>query len=174
VDDQDPETSLFGPGGRLRRRGRAHLHRPRRKAWLKGLSPKENRDLPPLDYPLVYRLKAERPDLTVIINGGVPGLDAAEAHLARVDGVMLGPRGLSRSGRAGRRRPAPVRGAGPDVESLDGGGALPALCPGAACARRGAAGDDPPMLGLFHGRPGARTWRRILTVEGVRPGAGPR
>jgi len=63
-------------------------------------------------------------------------------------------------------------GGGAGRGSLDGGGALPALCPGAACARRGAAGDDPADAGLFHGRPGARTWRRILTVEGVRPGAG--
>src|SRR5205085_8591851 len=61
-----------------------------RKALLKGLSPKENREVPPLDYPLVWRLKRERPQLTVILNGGVPDLDAAEAHLAHVDGVMLG------------------------------------------------------------------------------------
>ena len=61
-----------------------------RKAWLKGLSPKENREIPPLDYPLVYRLKHERPRLTIVINGGVASLAEAEAHLAHVDGVMLG------------------------------------------------------------------------------------
>ena len=57
---------------------------------LKGLSPKENRDVPPLNYPLVYRLKRERPDLTIVINGGIGSLDEAEEHLAHVDGVMLG------------------------------------------------------------------------------------
>ncbi len=61
-----------------------------RKAWLEGLSPKENRDVPPLDYDLVYRMKAERPELTILINGGVETLDQAQAHLAHVDGVMLG------------------------------------------------------------------------------------
>jgi len=76
VDDQDPETSLFGLVDACAAVGVRTFIVHARKAWLKGLSPKENRDLPPLDYPLVYRLKAERPDLTVIINGGVPGLDA--------------------------------------------------------------------------------------------------
>ena len=61
-----------------------------RKAWLKGLSPKENRDVPPLDYDLVYRVKRENPSLEIILNGGIQSLDDAEAHLAHVDGVMLG------------------------------------------------------------------------------------
>ena len=61
-----------------------------RKAWLEGLSPKENRDVPPLDYPLVYRLKRERPDLTILVNGGIETLEQAEEHLRHVDGVMLG------------------------------------------------------------------------------------
>ena len=61
-----------------------------RKAWLEGLSPKENRDVPPLDYDLVYRVKRERPDLTILINGGIETLEQAQAHLAHVDGVMLG------------------------------------------------------------------------------------
>ena len=90
VDDQDPEESLFGLVDVCADAGVRTFIVHARKAWLKGLSPKENRDLPPLDYPLVYRLKAERPDLTIVINGGVPDLDAAEAHLAHVDGVMLG------------------------------------------------------------------------------------
>ena len=61
-----------------------------RKAWLKGLSPRDNRDVPPLDYELVYALKRERPELTIIINGGINSLDEAEKHLAHIDGVMLG------------------------------------------------------------------------------------
>src|SRR5580693_1648786 len=90
VDDQDPEASLFGLVDACAAAGVSVFVVHARKAWLKGLSPKENRDIPPLDYPLVYRLKRERPDLTVIINGGVASLDEAEAHLEHVDGVMLG------------------------------------------------------------------------------------
>ncbi len=81
----------FPPLHRYGRRGRMPtfiVHA--RKAWLSGLSPKENREVPPLDYDRVYRLKQERPELTIVINGGIPDLDAAIGHLAHVDGVMLG------------------------------------------------------------------------------------
>ena len=90
VDDQDPEQSLFELVDRCAAVGVDTFIVHARKAWLKGLSPKENRDVPPLDYPLVYRLKRDRPDLTIVINGGVASLDEAEAHLAHVDGVMMG------------------------------------------------------------------------------------
>ena len=90
VDDQDPVDSLFDLVDRCAEVGVRTVIVHARKAWLSGLSPKENRDIPPLDYPLVYRLKAERPALTIVINGGVASLDEAERHLAHVDGVMLG------------------------------------------------------------------------------------
>src|SRR5690606_9754215 len=89
-----------------------------RKAWLKGLSPKENRDVPPLDYDLVYRLKRERPGLHITINGGISSLEEAEAHLAHVDGVMLGRAAYHEPlllGQADRR----IFGAGADVDAFD-------------------------------------------------------
>ena len=90
VDDQDPEEALFTLVDRCAEAGVTSFVVHARKAWLKGLSPKENRDIPPLDYPLVYRLKRERPRLTIVINGGIGSLDEAEAHLEHVDGAMLG------------------------------------------------------------------------------------
>lgn len=171
VDDQDPEESLFRLVDRCAAAGVSTFIVHARKAWLKGLSPKENRDIPPLDYGLVYRLKAERPDLTIVINGGVADLDEALAHLTRVDGVMLGRAAYHEPGLLGGvdRR---LFGDGEEVgahraveryrpyvcEQLSRGVGLPAM--------------TRPMLGLFHGRPGARTWRRILTVESILPGAG--
>jgi tRNA-dihydrouridine synthase A len=174
VDEQDPEESLFGLVERCARAGVRTFVVHARKAWLKGLSPRENREIPPLDYPIVHRLKRERPELEVILNGGVGSLDEAEAHLAQgVDGVMLGRAAYHDPailGQADRRLygaadadvapEAAVRAYLPYVErQLAGGARL------AAMTRH--------MLGLFHGRPGARAWRRILTVEAIRPGAGP-
>ncbi|HEY0438090.1 MAG TPA: tRNA dihydrouridine(20/20a) synthase DusA, partial [Phenylobacterium sp.] len=90
VDDQDPQVSLFALVDACAAAGVTRFVVHARKAHLKGLSPKENRDVPPLDYPLVWRLKRERPELTIVINGGVGSLEQAEEHLAHVDGVMLG------------------------------------------------------------------------------------
>jgi len=171
VDDQDPEESLFTLVDLCAQAGVRSFVVHARKAWLKGLSPKENRDVPPLDYDLVYRLKRERPDLTIVLNGGVPDLNAVAAHLEQVDGVMLG--------RAAYHTPeilgaadAAVFGAGEVIDSAMAvelyrpylAARLAEGTPLAAMSRH--------MLGLFHGRPGARAWRRILTVEGVKPGAG--
>jgi tRNA-dihydrouridine synthase A len=171
VDEQEPEESLFRLVDLCARAGVQHFVVHARKAWLKGLSPKENRDIPPLDYPLVWRLKRERPELTIVINGGIGSLDEAEAHLKHVDGVMLG--------RAAYHTPAILG----EVDARLFGEAG-AVTPLEAVARyrpyvareleRGVhlAAMTRHMLGLFHGAPGARTWRRILTVEGVKPGAG--
>ena len=173
VDDQDPEASLSGLVDLCVGAGVNTFAVHARKAWLAGLSPKENRDIPPLDYPLVYRLKRARPELTIVINGGIGSLDEAQAHLAQgVDGVMLGRAAYHDPailGQADRRLfadtardvtpEAAVRAFLPYVERK--------LCEGvrlAAMTRH--------LLGLFHGRPGARTWRRVLTVEAIRPGAG--
>ncbi|MEH0196180.1 tRNA dihydrouridine(20/20a) synthase DusA [Caulobacter sp. CCNWLY153] len=172
VDDQDPEEALFTLVDKCVAAGVATFIVHARKAWLQGLSPKENRDVPPLDYPLVYRLKRERPELTISINGGVPGVDAALEHLEHVDGVMLGRAAYHEAGLLGAvdRR----------VFGLD----LPDVTPFEAVERYRPyierslaegwrlAGITRHMLGLFHGLPGARAWRRILTVEGVGEGAG--
>jgi tRNA-dihydrouridine synthase A len=171
VDDQDPEESLFRLVELCAQAGVSHFVVHARKALLKGLSPKENRDVPPLNYPLVYRLKRERPDLTIVINGGVASLDEAAAHLEHVDGVMLGRAAYHTPGLLGE---ADAR--------LFGGGEV--VGPAQAVeryrdyiARELAVGTHLAamtrhMLGLFHGAPGARAWRRILTVDGVKPGAG--
>jgi tRNA-dihydrouridine synthase A len=171
VDDQDPEAALFGLVDACVAAGVGVFVIHARKAWLQGLSPKQNREVPPLDYPLVWRLKRERPQLTVVINGGVASLDEAEAHLAHVDGVMLG--------RAAYHEPWRL---GEVDRRLFGGGEN--VTPEVAVARylpyiraelaRGThlAAMTRHMLGFFHARPGARAWRRILTVEGAKPGAG--
>jgi len=171
VDDQDPEDSLFRLVDACAAAGVTHFAVHARKALLKGLSPKENRDVPPLNYPLVWRLKAERPELTVVINGGIGSLDEAQAHLAHVDGVMLG--------RAAYHTPGLL---GAVDQRFFGGGEVVGPAEAVAryrpyIARELAAGVHLAamtrhMLGLFHGAAGARTWRRILTVESVKPGAG--
>ncbi|WP_029086026.1 tRNA dihydrouridine(20/20a) synthase DusA [Brevundimonas aveniformis] len=149
-----------------------------RKAWLKGLSPKENRDVPPLDYGVVRRLKAERPELSISINGGIADLDRAEGFLVEnddgpaLDGVMLG--------RAAYHEPALLgqvdrRIFGEAVEDVGPFEAIEAYRPYlAARLDEGVhlSAMTRHMLGAMHGRPGARTYRRILTVEAGQAGAG--
>ena len=172
VDDQEPEHSLFDLVDRCAAAGVATFIVHARKAWLKGLSPKENRDIPPLDHDLVRRLKIERPHVTIIVNGGIASVDEALGHLENVDGVMLGRAAYHEPGILGAVDARVFGEAGGEVapemalaryrpyvaEQLAKGVGLPAL------AR--------PVLGLFHGAPGARSWRRILTVEGVKADAG--
>ena len=149
-----------------------------RKAWLKGLSPKENRDVPPLDYGVVRRLKAERPELSISINGGIADLDRAEGFLVEnddgpaLDGVMLG--------RAAYHEPALLgqvdrRIFGEAVEDVGPFEAIEAYRPYlAARLDEGVhlSAMTRHMLGAMPGRPGARTYRRILTVEAGQAGAG--
>ncbi len=173
VDEQDPNESLFRLVDLCAAAGVTTFIVHARKAWLQGLSPKQNRDTPPLDYGLVHRLKAARPGLTIVLNGGLTSLEPARTHIeAGLDGVMLG--------RAAYHEPAILG----DVDRLLFDPAAPAVSPRAAVlayrpyvAAELARGTPlyamaRHMLGLFHGRPGARAWRRILTEEGVRPGAG--
>ena len=171
VDDQDPEESLFTLVDACAAAGVRHVAVHARKAWLQGLSPKQNRDVPPLDYALVYRLKAERPELDVVLNGGVADLDAALDHLAHVDGVMLGRAAYHDPGLLGD---VDRRVYGEDV-GVDAHEAVQAYRPYlAAELAHGVplAAMTRHMLGLFAGRPGARSWRRILTTGAVKPGAG--
>ncbi|HZL00763.1 MAG TPA: tRNA dihydrouridine(20/20a) synthase DusA [Caulobacteraceae bacterium] len=171
VDDQEPEESLFRLVDLVAGAGVGTIIVHARKAWLAGLSPKENRDIPPLDPGLVHRLKRERPHLTVVVNGGVTSLAGAAEHLRRVDGVMLG--------RAAYHEPAILG----EVDRTIFGDPVAAVTPAAAVERylpyvrrelaRGArlSAMTRHMLGLFHGRPGARAWRRTLTVQGALPDA---
>ena len=171
VDDQAPEESLFALADLCAQAGVTTFIVHARKAWLSGLSPKENRDVPPLDYALVHRLKRERPHLTICINGGLGSLEEAEAHLADLDGAMLG--------RAAYHTPAILGevdrrlfGAGETVDAFQAVELYRPYIAGQLARGVHLAAMTRHMLGLFHGAPGARTWRRILTVEGVKPGAG--
>jgi len=171
VDDQDPQESLFRLVDLCAQAGVRHFVVHARKAHLKGLSPKENRDVPPLNYPLVWRLKAERPELTIVINGGIGGLGEAQEHLRHVDGVMLGRAAYHTPAILGEAD-ARLFGEGGDVSARE---AVQRYRPYIARElAKGAylAAMTRHMLGLFHGAPGARTWRRILTVEAVKAGAG--
>ena len=172
VDDQDPQQSLPAMVQACAAAGVRTFIVHARKAWLSGLSPKENRDVPPLDYPLVWALKAANPDLTIVINGGIATLEAALEHLAHVDGVMMGRAAYHDAGLLGQ---VDRRVFGLDVADLDPVQAVEAYLPYvSAQLAQGVplAHMSRHMLGLFHGRKGARTWRRIMTVEGARSGAG--
>jgi tRNA-dihydrouridine synthase A len=174
VDEQDPRSLLPAFLARLAGAGIARVAIHARKAWLQGLSPKQNREIPPLDHDLVLHMKAEFPDLAIVVNGGIDSLDMAEDFLSRgLDGAMIG--------RAAYHAPA-LLGAvdrrifgvsGPDTtpheavramlpyidEELSRGTRLNAI--------------TRHMLGAFQGLPGARAWRRLLSEQAHRPGAGP-
>lgn len=172
VDEQAPEESLFELVDLCAQAGVTTFIVHARKAWLEGLSPKENRDIPPLDYPLVYRLKRERPDLTMVINGGIGSLEKVEEHLQHVDGAMLGRAAYHDPAILGQVDRLIFGEAGEDVGAME---AVELYLPYVERQlERGIhlAAMTRHMLGLFHGLPGARSWRRILTVEGVKPGAG--
>ena len=154
VDDQEPAESLFTLVDLCAQAGVSSFVVHARKAWLKGLSPKENRDVPPLDYPLVHRLKRERSELTIVINGGIGSLDETEAQLQLVDGVMLGRAAYHTPailGQVDRR----VFGQGVDVDAFE---AVELYRPYLARQLAGGthlAAMTRHMLGLFHGLPGA-------------------
>jgi len=177
VDDQDPTISLFATVDASAAVGVTTFIVHARKAWLSGLSPKENRDVPPLDYPLVRRLKRERPHLTVCINGGIGSLDEAEAHLdasdgVQLDGVMLGRAAYHEPALLGQADRRVFGAAGADVDPFE---AVERYKPYLAARLEegwGLHAMTRHMLGVMHGRPGARAFRRILTVEAIRPGAG--
>lgn len=171
VDDQNPEQSLFTLVDLCAKAGVTTFVVHARKALLKGLSPKENRDVPPLNYPLVYRLKADHPELTISINGGVGTLEEAVTHLNHVDGVMIGRAAYHTPGILGEADRL-VFGVGRDCDPFEAVEAYKPYLSGQLAKGVHLAHMTRHMLGLFHGRSGARTWRRILTVESIKPGAG--
>jgi tRNA-dihydrouridine synthase A len=172
IDEQDTETALeeFAEAVEAAQVDALIVHA--RKALLAGLSPKENRDIPPLDYDRVYRLKAAHPALDIVLNGGVTSVEQAMAHCTRVDGVMMG--------RAAYQEPWRLLA----VDPLLFGEAPPFRSPHAAAeAFVGYAEQEIArgtrlhsitrhIHGLFHGVPGARAFRRHLAIEAVKPGAG--
>jgi tRNA-dihydrouridine synthase A len=173
VDDQDPEAALDTLADMVFAAGADALWVHARKAWLQGLSPKENRDIPPLDYERVYRLKGRYPDRFIGINGGIPTIEAAIDHLRHVDGAMLG--------RAAYHTPGILCGAdalldGRPAADFDFAALIDTMADYAAAhiARGGRLSHvTRHMVGLFHGLPGARRWRQILSEEGPKPGSGP-
>lgn len=177
VDDQDPTVSLFATVDASAAVGVTTFIVHARKAWLSGLSPKENRDVPPLDYALVRRLKRERPHLTVCINGGIGSLEEAEAHLdssdgVQLDGVMLGRAAYHEPALLGQADRRLFGAATPDVDPFE---AVERYKPYLAARLEegwGLHSMTRHMLGVMHGRPGARAFRRILTVEAIKHGAG--
>jgi tRNA-dihydrouridine synthase A len=172
IDDQDPEAALDRLARAVVAAGCDALIVHARKAWLSGLSPKENRDIPPLDYDRVYRLKRAMPDVPIIINGGIPSVEAAAAHLAHVDGAMLG--------RAAYQEPwrlltvdRDIFGEAPPHATMQD--ALAAMMPYIeAQLARGTRlhAITRHFVGAFHAVPGARAFRRHLAEQGVKPGAG--
>ncbi len=175
VDDQNPEEVLPEFLAHIVAAGVQRVQIHARKAWLDGLSPKENRDIPPLDYDLVQRMKMLFPNLHISINGGITSLDQAVSLLDQgLDGVMVG--------RAAYHQPADILCAadrrifgtsGPDTTPE---GAVHAMLPyiEAHLASGGRLNQiTRHMLGLFAGKPGARAWRRHLSEGASRPGAGP-
>jgi len=172
IDQQDPEAALDAFTRAVAQAGVDALIVHARKAWLEGLSPRENRDVPPLDYERVYRLKAAHPKLPIVLNGGIATLDQAAAHLTRVDGVMMG--------RAAYQEPWRLLA----VDPLLFGEPAPFATPKAAAEalmpyieRELARGTrlsavTRHILGLFRSVPGARAFRRHLATEAVKRGAG--
>ncbi|HEU4855827.1 MAG TPA: tRNA dihydrouridine(20/20a) synthase DusA [Rhodanobacteraceae bacterium] len=170
VDDQDDDADLFAFARCMVEAGVGVLIVHARKAWLKGLSPRQNREVPPLNYARVYRLKQEFPQLVVVINGGIDGLPAVREHLRHVDGVMLGrlayhaPYALACIDAALTGAPAPAR----EAVLLEMRGYIEAqLARGirlAAITRH--------LLGLFHGEAGGKAFRRVLSERGHAADAG--
>jgi tRNA-dihydrouridine synthase A len=173
VDEQEPEAALPALLDAVAAAGVRHVIVHARKAWLQGLSPKENRTVPPLDYELVGRAKAAWPGLSIALNGGIQSLAEARAHLATFDGTMIG--------RAAYHDPAAILGG---ADALISGENRPAVAPEAAVLAmrpyveaRLAEGARlhqiaRHMLGAFAGRRGARRWRQALSADATAPGAG--
>ena len=175
MDDQNPAQILPRFLSAIRAVGVLRVTIHARKAWLQGLSPKENRDIPPLDYTLVAAMKTDFPDMHISVNGGVEDLDAAQGFLAQgLDGVMVG--------RAAYHRPWDILA---QADSRIFGQPDPAHSRAEVVARmlpyidaqmgQGVrlAQITRHMLGLFAGQPGARHWRRVLSENAHRPGMGP-
>ena len=172
IDNQDSEQELEKFVSTVAKGGCETFIVHARKAWLEGLSPKQNRDVPPLDYERVHRLKQTHPELEICINGGIETLNDAEAHLCHVDGVMLGraayhnpyllsqvdARFFAQTGVAPTREEVLERYTAYAERHLRAGTRLHHL--------------TRHILGLYHGQPGARAYRRLLTEEAARHDAG--
>jgi tRNA-dihydrouridine synthase A len=172
IDDQDPETALDALARGVIAAGADALIVHARKAWLNGLSPKENRDIPPLDYDRVYRLKASMPHVPIIINGGIVSVTEAKKHLAHVDGVMLGRAAYQEPWRLLAVDPELFGEAAPLPTMKDVFEAMLPYIEGELARGTRLHSITRHFVGAFFGVPGARAFRRHLAENGVKPGAG--
>jgi tRNA-dihydrouridine synthase A len=172
IDDQDPETALDAMARGVIAAGADALIVHARKAWLNGLSPKENRDVPPLDYDRVYRLKAALPDMPVIINGGIGSLAEVQRHLDRVDGAMLGRAAYQDPWRLLTVDPELFGEAAPHATMKDVFEAMMPYIADQLSQGTRLHSITRHFVGAFHAVPGARAFRRHLAEYGVRRDAG--
>jgi tRNA-dihydrouridine synthase A len=172
VDEQEPREALFAFAEAVKAAGAAALVVHARKAWLEGLSPKDNRSIPPLDYEIVHALKRAHADWPIILNGGLADLNAARAHLGHLDGIMLG--------RAAYQNPELLIAVDPELFGepspvADGFEAIEVFMAIIAHGlQRGERLHDYTrhLHGMFTGRPGARAYRQVLATEAVKRGVG--
>jgi tRNA-dihydrouridine synthase A len=172
IDDQDPEIALDVLARSVVAAGADALIVHARKAWLNGLSPKENRDIPPLDYYRVYRLKASLPNVPVIINGGIAGIAEAARHLAHVDGVMLGRAAYQEPWRLLQTDPALFGETAPYASMQQVFEAMLPYIEDQLARGTRLHSITRHFVGAFHGVPGARAFRRHLAENGAKSGAG--
>jgi tRNA-dihydrouridine synthase A len=172
IDDQDPEMALDALASGVIAAGADSLIVHARKAWLNGLSPKENRDVPPLDYDRVYRLKSSKPNVPIIINGGITGLAEAKKHLAYVDGVMLGRAAYQEPWRLLAVDPELFGEAAPFPTMKDVFQAMMPYIEDELAKGTRLHSITRHFVGAFFGVPGARAFRRHLAENAVRPRAG--
>lgn len=143
-----------------------------RKAWLSGLSPKENRDIPPLDYPRVYQLKKDFPHLTIGINGGITSLEEAQQHLAFVDGVMIGREAYQNPYLLAQVDKALFGCDAPMIKRTDAVKAMFPYIEGQLSKGASLNHISRHMLGIFQNKVGARQWRRYISENAFKPGSG--
>jgi tRNA-dihydrouridine synthase A len=171
IDEQDPEAALDALTGAVEAAGVDALIVHARKAWLKGLSPRENRDVPPLDYGRVHRLKAAHPNLQIVLNGGIASLAEAAHHLDRLDGVMMGRAAYQEPWRLIEVDPVLFGAPAPVASPKEAAEAFTPYVERALAGGTRLSAMTRHMLGLFRGVPGARAFRRHLATEAVKPGA---
>jgi len=171
IDDQNPDEALFNFADAIKAAGADALIVHARKAWLKGLSPRENREVPPLNYALVHRLKAAHPDLAIVLNSGIRNLEQAQTHLDTVDGVMMGRAAYQEPWRLLEVDPVIFGVSAPFASPKDAGLALISYIHGELAKDVRLHAITRHALGLFRAVPGARAFRRHLAIEAVKPHA---
>jgi tRNA-dihydrouridine synthase A len=171
IDEQDPNDALFAFAEAMKAAAADALIVHARKAWLKGLSPRENREVPPLDYALVHRLKRLHPDIEIILNGGITSLAQAQAELGELDGVMMGRAAYQEPWRLLNVDPLLFGEPAPFATAKEAGLALIPYLEGELSKGARLHSITRHVLGLFRAVPGARAFRRHLATEAVKPGA---